>query len=109
MRVGAFTVVLCAAAAASAALVGPLGAEAGFYIVLPAMLVCLIFAWMLVFERDGMRKPRAWPEFLFYGLLVPVFSNWSKPVSLSFNAQACLVSAAVGLGAILRMLWIGNA
>ncbi len=109
MKVGPFAVVLCAAAAISAALVSSLGAGAGFYLVIPAMLVCIIFGWMLVFERDGMRKPRAWSEFFFYGLLVPVFSNWSKPVSLSFNAQACLVSAAFALGAVCRMLWVSYA
>ena len=64
---------------------------------------------MLVFENDGMRKPRAWSEFFVYGLLVPVFTNWSKPVSISINAQVCLASAASALGAIARMLWVSYA
>ena len=90
-------------------LVPHLGESAGFFLVLPSMLVCVVFAWLMIFENNGMRRPRVWSEFFIYGLLVPVFINWNKPVSLSFNGWACLASAATSLGAVGRMLWASYA
>jgi|UPI000646E6D5 hypothetical protein len=73
------------------------------------MLACIVFAWLMIFENNGVRRSRKLSEFLIYGLLVPVFISWNKPVSVSFNGMVCLTSAAVALGAIGRMLWASYA
>jgi len=109
MRVGCLSVLLACFACASALLIPHLGESAAFTLVVPAMLVCLVFAWLMVFESNGVRRSRKLSEFLVYGLLVPVFINWNKPVSLSFNGMVCLASAAIALGAISRMLWASYA
>jgi hypothetical protein len=109
MRAVSLAVLLGAAASASAALVPRLGESASFYLVVPPLFLCVLFAWFVTFENDAMRRPRALWEFFVFGLLVPVFSSWAKPIELSFNAILCLVSAAVMLGAIIRMLALAYA
>jgi hypothetical protein len=70
------------------------------------MLICILCGWVLTFQSGGMRSARSLREHLLFGLLVPVPSNWIKPVPLAWPAQVMLVSAAVPAGAIARLMWI---
>lgn len=97
--------VFVATAAASAALVPRLGDNAPLYLVLPPMFLCILSCWGLAFENNGMQRSRGWGEHLLYGFFKPSWSNWAKPVELSFNGYVVVLSAAVMVGALLRMLW----
>ena len=68
-------------------------------------VVC-IFGWMLVFETQGMRRSRGWKEWFWWGLLIPEWSNWTKPVVMSSAAVVLFICAALAVGAILSLLWI---
>ncbi len=105
MRLFWVQLMLLVAAAASATALSYLPRDGELYLIAVPMGICVLFGWILVFENHGMRRARGWKEHLLLGSLVPVPSNWRKSVSLSFAAQACLLSAAVVFGAVIRMLW----
>ena len=109
MRVGWLSVLLASFAGASALLVPRLGENAGFTLVMPSMLACVVFAWLRILENNGVRRSIKLSELLMYGFLVPVVMNWRKPVSVSFNGMVWLASIAVASGAIGRMLWASYA
>ncbi len=105
MRMFWLLALFVAAAGTSAAVVPRLGDAAPWYLVLPSMFICILSCWGLAFENEGMRRSRGWGEHLLYGVFKPRWSNWAKPVELSFNGHVVLLSAAVMVGALLRMLW----
>ena len=76
-----------------------------FLCVLP-MVVCILCGWILIFQAKAVRKAENWIESLFFRSLVPVPSNWVKPVPLSWAGQLLLIMASISSGAIIRMLWI---
>jgi hypothetical protein len=106
MRAISLFIIILVALVASGFSVPYLSSEQLLYLFIPPMLICILCGWLLVFQSKGLRRSKGVKEFLLYGFIAPVFSNWSKPIPLSGFAQLLFISAAVPAGAILRIIWL---
>jgi hypothetical protein len=109
MKIAWLQLTILSTSAASFSAEPYLGESGAMYLVVPPMFMCIVFGWLLVWENDGMQRTRSISEFLLYGLLVPRWSNWRKQIEMSFNGWIVAVSAAVMVGALLRIFWIIHA
>lgn len=97
-------------AAVGAAYVVPyLSLDQFLFLFAPPMIVCIICGWILMFQSSAVRVAQNRKELMLMGVLVPVPSNWRKPVQLSWAAILLLICAAIPAGAAFRLLWIANA
>ena len=71
-----------------------------------SMIVCILCGWVLTFQMEAVRKAKNLKEGLLFGCLLPIPSNWLKPVPLSWPAQVLLISAAIPIGSIISIIWI---
>ena len=109
MRVIWLQILIFGAAAGAAYVVPRLSMDQFLFLFLPPMLVCIVCGWILTFQSKAVRVAQNWKEHVLVGVLVPVPSNWQKPVRLSWAARVLLVSAAIPAGAAIRLLWIAHA
>ena len=109
MRIIWLQILIVGAAAGAAYVVPHLSMEQFLFLFFPPILICIVCGWILTFQAHAVRVAHGWKEHLLVGVLVPVPSNWLKPVRLSWPARILLVSAAIPTGAAIRMLWIAHA
>jgi len=106
LRIVSLQLLIAAAACAAAFLVTRITINQMLFLFMPPMLVCIVCGWILMFESRAVRRASDFKEAMLLGVLVPVPSNWTKPVRISWAARVLLVCAAVPAGAALRLLWL---